>query len=554
MRLVPLILPASLAILVALVAAGAAPASAGPQVPEVGRAELPEAGTCAPIAAASVTWVTVGEPGFYRIDGDPTDVGSEALFAHLTRQAQAAANGGSNHEVWILVSGRRVWQRVVDVLQLCPKSGVFRVGLQVRAEGSDALYGFPLFLPVGTGPGVTSTGTARKLPVVMQVVRDEPSDPLRLFAAAQSAAARFGPVVADLSIPPDASVQDAVRAIDLLYRAGCVAVRTPTRMGARNIRQPGPVRISVNGRPLSADAMQVEVPPIQPRKSPWPDSGAAQAGSFGLVLEPIPTGDGSAGAASRMAPLPSYAETGREVPTEAWNASGERVRDWAVKVGPWLGRVLQPGKTEFPGDLLVKRRRQLEGVEQMFAEARQAFPGADRVVVATVRLQAFLFRGADAVGRVDVTLDLSGEPPSVVFGSWVPGQYPPGARLPPRETDPFAAGVPGHLRVWLEGLLAGGKARGASAVPLAPESRVLANLPDVAHPSVLDALRRRQAAVENLVGWLRATPYDRVFVATVEGSAAVTMQGRIVGLLRFAIESEGGGLRLSSMKAKAAPR
>jgi hypothetical protein len=554
MRLAPPILSTALALVVALLAAGAPPAAAGPQVPDVGRAELPEAGTCAPIAGASVTWVTVGEPGFYRIDGDSTDVGTQALFTHLAQQAQAAANAGSNHEAWILVSAQRVWQRVVDVLQLCPKSGVFRVGLQVRAEGSDALYGFPLFLPVGRGPGVTPTGTAHELPVVMQVVRDEPSDPRGLFAAAQAAASRFGPVVADLSIPPDASVQDAVRAIDLLYRAGCIAVRTPTRMGARNIRQPGPVRISVNGRPLLSDAPTVDIPPIQPRKMPWPDSGAAQAGSFGLILERIPTGDGSAAAASRMAPLPSYAETGREVPPDAWNASGERVRDWAVKVGPWLGRVLQPGKTEFPGDLLVKRRRQLEGVEQMFAEARQTFPGADRVVVATVRLQAFLFRGADAVGRVDVTLDLSGETPSVVFGSWVPGQYPPGAHLPPRETDPFATGVPGHLRVWLEGLLVGGKARGASAVPLAPESRVLANLPDVAHPSVLDALRRRQAAVENLVGWLRATPYDRVFVATVEGSAAVTMQGRIAGLLRFAIESEGGGLRLSSMKAKAAPR
>ena len=555
MRLVSPVLPLmSLAVVLAVLVGGAPPAEAGPQVPELGRAELPEAGTCAPIDAASVTWVTVGEPGFYRIDGDPTDVDAATLLTHFVQRAQTAANAGTNHEVWILVSARRVWQRVVDVLQLCPKSGVFRVGLQVRAEGSDALYGFPLFLPVGKGPGVTPSGTARKLPVVMQVVQGEPSEPRRLFAAAQAAASRFGPVVADLSIPPDASVQDAVGAIDLLYRAGCIAVRTPTRMGARNIREPGPIRISVNGRPLTGDELTVDVPPIQPRKAPWPDSGAAQDGSFGLVLEPIPTGDGSAAPASRMAPLPSYAATGSEVPADAWDASGERIRDWAVKASPWLGRVLQPGKTEFPGGLLVKRRRQPEGVDQMFAEARATFPAADRVVIATTRVQAFLFRGADAVGRVDVTLDVSGEEPTVVFGSWVPGQYPPGAHLPPRETDPFAAGDPGHLRVWLEGLLAAGKARGASAVPLTPESRVLANLPDVAHPSVQSALQRRAAAVDNLVGWLRATPYDRVFVATVEGSAAVTMQGRIAGVLRFAIESEGDGLRLSSMKAKAAPR
>ena len=31
-------------------------------------------------------------------------------------------------------------------------------------------------------------------------------------------------------------------------------------------------------------------------------------------------------------------------------------------------------------------------------------------------------------------------------------------------------------------------------------------------------------------------------------------QGRVAGVLRFVIESEGGGLRLSSMKAKPAPR
>lgn len=554
MRPVQTVVLPALVVLAVLLSAGAPPAEAGPRVPDVARSQLPEAGTCAPIQGASVTWVTVGEPGFFRINGEAADVGTQALFAHIAREAQAAANQGGNHEVWILVSSRRVWQRVIDVLQLCPKCGVFRVGLQVRAEGSDALYGFPLFLPVGKGPGVQATGTARRLPVVMQVVKDTPSDPQRLFAAAQAATERFSPVVADLSIPPDASVQDAVRAIDMLYRAGCIAVRTPTRMGARNILEPGPVRISVNGRALTASPIPVELPPIQPRKTPWPDTGAAQAGSFGLILEPLPSGDGSAAVATRLTSLPSYASTDSEVPAAAWKASGERVRNWGVKVSPWLGRVLQPGKTEFPGDLLVKRRRQPQGVDQMFADARRVFANADRVVVSTARVQAFLFRGADAVGQVDVTVDMSGEEPSVVFGSWVPGQYPPGAHLPPRETDPYAAGVPGHLRVWLEGLLAAAKKRGTSAVPLAPESRVLANLPDVAHPSVGAALSRRQAAIENLVGWLRATPYDRVFLATVEGSAAVTMQNRIAGLLRFAIESEGGGLRIATIAAKAAPR
>ncbi len=241
-RLAPVLLP-PLAVVFALFVGSPPEAHAGPQVPEVGRAQLPEAGTCAPIQAASLTWVTVGEPGFFRIDGDPADVDAKTLYAHFVRRAQAAANEGASHEVWILVSAGRMWQRAVDVLKLCPRAGVFRVGLQVRAEGTDAQYGFPLFLPVGKGPGVTRTGTARKLPVVMQVVKAEASDPRRLFAAAQAAVSRFGPIVADLSIPPDASVQDAVRAIDLLYRAGCVAVRTPTRVGARNIRHAGPVRI-----------------------------------------------------------------------------------------------------------------------------------------------------------------------------------------------------------------------------------------------------------------------------------------------------------------------
>jgi hypothetical protein len=314
------------------------------------------------------------------------------------------------------------------------------------------------------------------------------------------------------------------------------------------------VQIAISGRPLESDPLDVTLTPIRARKQPWPDSGAARPGAHRYTLEPVPSGDRTAPVPTRGLPLPSYAEDGREVPPAAFAASAEAVQDWAGILGAWLQRVLQPGKTQFPGGLLVKRRRQGRGVDQFFAEARQTFPGAELVTVSTVRVRLLLFKGADAVGHVDFTILLSAKELGLVFGSWVAGEYPPGARLPPRATDPYAARVPGHLRVWLEGVLAKARLHGKSELPLATEADVLAQLPAVAHPGVRAAIAGRDAHLQNLVGWLRATPFDRVVVATAEGSAAVLHGGRVAGVLRYALEAENGELRLSSMKARAAPR
>lgn len=93
-----------------------------------------------------------------------------------------------------------------------------------------------------------------------------------------------------------------------------------------------------------------------------------------------------------------------------------------------------------------------------------------------------------------------------------------------------------------------------AALPLTSEAEVLSHLPAVAHPGVRGALAARGQALEHLVGWLRATPYDRVFIAAAEGSAAVRDQGRVVGILRFVLEAENGELSLVNLRPRVAPR
>jgi hypothetical protein len=170
-------------------------------------------------------------------------------------------------------------------------------------------------------------------------------------------------------------------------------------------------------------------------------------------------------------------------------------------------------------------------------------------------VQAYLFQGEKIVGKVDTTLHTSGDVLDVIFANWVVEDFPGDLTLPPAETEPYAAGVPGQLRVWLEGLLAAARARGAGALPLASEADVLAELPPVAHAGVRAAMERRMPAFEALVGWLRATPYDRVYLAAVDGQAGVhALDGSVVGVLRYGLEGEAGSLSLSSLTAKVAPR
>lgn len=547
---------------VLLVIALSSPGYAGPQVPPLGAGDLPTAGTCGPLPRENLTLVTIGEVDWYRLDGDGRDLRGEELYEILMARSRAAADAGVPHDVWVAVSRERTWGQVVQVLALCQRTGLFRVGLQVQAESGEGVMGFPLFLPDArsTTSGAVPGARSYALEVRMERPRKNPlpapppSSAVNLYAAARKAVQRFGMVVAEASIAREVPVQDAVRAIDLLYRAGCAGVKLPWRVMRREHVEPV-VQVFVQGRLLVPEPAPVEVPPIRARKTPWPDSGAAQPGALALPLEPIPSGDTRSPTTRAVVPLPNYAAQPSGVPAAAMHGSGEAVFDWARRLGAGFQAVLRPQNPAFPGPLLVRRKRQGMGVDEFFRAARQTFPVTAGVTVSTARLQGWLFRDNEIVGRVDLTIDVTRPQPSIVYARWVAGPYPSaGVRLPPEQTDPYAGGVPGHLRVWIEGALAAGRVQGASALPLASEAQVLSQLPLVAHAGVRAGLAQRGAGIDNLCAWLRATPYNRLFVEAAEGSAAVKDPRGVSGILRFALAAEGGELALSSLTARAAPR
>lgn len=537
------------------------PALAGPRVPAISLPDLPEAGTCAPLPTTNVTWVTVGEIGFYRVDNDPRDFEGRELYDILSARSRKAAEAGTPHDVWITAARNGPWVNIVQVLQLCQQTGIFRVGLQVRAESGDGVMGFPLFLPGGTQQAPPGAGTTARLlevrmaPPPNPLHATPPSNPDLVYAAARNAVERFGPIVAEASVHWSARVHEAVRVVDLLYRAGCAAVKLRNRIMTRKETGPPTIQIWVQDRLLKETPATTQAPPIGPRKTVWPDCGAARPGALAYDLEPLSPGDGTSSPATHQRrALPNYAATGQEVPPGAMRASAQAVLGWAGRMGTSLGMVLKPGRTAFPEPLLARRKRQGLGVQQFFREARAAFPGPERVVVGTTRVQAYLLRENGIVGQIDLTLCTSGERLDVVFGSWVAGEYPSNLTLDPVEVDRFAAGVPGHLRVWVEGTLAAARVRGPGAVPLATEEDVLAQLPAVARAGARRALAGRLATLGNLVGWVRATPFDRLLVLKVEGTAAIHAHDRIEGILRFDLDPEQGELSLASLTPRVAPR
>lgn len=429
------------ALLLALAGAALAPAAwAGPQVPDLTVDQLPVAGTCAPIQGPHVTWLTLGEPGWFRVDEDPTDVAVDAVEAHLRQHGERAAAARAPADVWIVAAANREWSQVVQLLTLCEQSGIYRVGVQVRAESGDGIMGFPLFLPA---PDTTApTGVPKGRALKVKVVRPLPtelsplkapvrSDSSRLYAAATRAVESFGPIVATVSIKRDVSVQDAVRTLDLLWRAGCAGVRLPVLVMAHRQAEPY-VEIYVQGRLLEAEPIEMEIPPVRPRTSPWPDHGAAQPGAYAMDLEPIPTpGETSADETLRLKPLPSYAASGQGVPAQAMQSTETTVQRWGESLGRWLTVALGPPPINLPETLLARRKRQGLGAQDFFADARSSFPEPDSASVGTVRLLAYLIQGTTPVGRVDVTMSLAGRRPTVVFGSWATEQAPADFGMPP---------------------------------------------------------------------------------------------------------------------------
>jgi hypothetical protein len=492
--------------------------------------------------------VTVGKPGWYRVDGDPRELDPDGLAGVLQTGADEIRGRGGVPEVWMRAAREEAWEQVSNAVLTCQGVGIWRVGLLVSAESGDGLMGFPLFLPHRASVEGEGTGTARRLEVDVKAQPRRPSHGSRLFAATQVAVERFGPIVADVRIGPEVGIGHAVRVLDLLWRGGVAAIRIKYGMMGRPVT--GEPEIHVEGRLLPETALEAEPPAVRPRAEPWGDDGAAQPGALGWALEDLPSGP--AGTGEEVAPLPSYAGAGGEVPVEAIAEAQDALATWSKDLSASLTNLLTT--SQFKEDHLVERKRSASEADRILAPARRAFPTATEARVTTLRIHVFLFRESQPVGKADVTLDLSGERPGLVFGAWVAEAFPERITLPPMETDPFASGVPGHLRVWIEALFAALKVRDEGSLPFATEAEVLRFLPAVAHPGVRAALAGRPDAVKTLAEWLRARPYDRLYLLPSEGNAAVAVDRAVGGVLRFGLESEDGQLRLNNLTPKVAPR
>ncbi|MHC5010332.1 MAG: hypothetical protein ACYTG6_05190 [Planctomycetota bacterium] len=367
-----------LSLTVLLVVVCAAPVAFAERVPPVLPHEMPVAGTCAPIPSTGLTWVTVGELGWYRVDRDPREIDGDGLTAVLAAHAKAASEAGATHDVWIVASKDKTWAQISNVVLTCQAVGLYRVGLQVASESGDGLMGFPLFLPrrVGGDEAAPAGRVARGLPVDVRSAGDRPSHLSTLYAAVSAAVERFSPVVVEVKLGAKVNLQYAVSVLDLCYRAGCAGIRLKhSIMGRRTTGEP---LITVQDATLGPVAYDIEIPPIRPRKTYWPESGAGQPGALSWNLEPVPNPRAAAGGEEEDPTLPNYAATGGEVPTPVIQAAQRSLLDWASNMGrAFTGYVQWTGPTPpFPGLLLASRKRQPIEAARMLGTLRETFPPA----------------------------------------------------------------------------------------------------------------------------------------------------------------------------------
>lgn len=576
---VRLLLPALLLPAVLLLGAPAAVRAEG-GVPDVAADDLPVAGTCAPLDTTDVTRVLAGAEGGFRVDGAPTVLDEAGLTAALKQKA-GGRPGLNRHSVWVTMSAAQPFLPLVELRRACMNAGVFRLGLEVRSEDGAPGFGFPLFLP-GNPPTREAGAPApkgRRLALELDRWEGAESNPRRLYAAAVKAAQSSAPlpVVAEVSLDANLSVQHVVTCLDMLYRGGVAGVRVKfrSRPSARISRgyegpdsanaRPGAARETIplhliarivvspsDKRPLGPTEPVLALPPAAPRKAPWSDDGAEQPGAFTLELEDLVAPANGPREEEDEGPLPSYAGRREGVPTQVVVTADRAVAAWSAKLGRVLGDALNRkwALTEH----FVQRLRDVDKLGAAVSPLVEMFPGTTKVVPSTLRLDVYLVRGVSVVGKVETTLHIGGSAMSLVFARWVVEDFPTGLNLPPAAADPFAAGVPGHVRVWLEAAFNTVYRQGAAGLPLAPENEVLAQLPTVAHENSRRSLGARAAEFDVLSKWLQVTEYDRLLVLPRGATAAVHAGGRVAGILSYGIESEDKELRLLSLTGRAAPR
>lgn len=568
LRLVPLLLPAALL----LSALAAPPAAADERVPTIRNAELPVAGTCAPIRSDDVTHVMAGERTtvkWFRVAGLNEPLEYEALIELLKQRA--GTQQPSTHAVWITASARHAWVHVIRIRQACLLAGIYRIGVRVRSEATGKVLGFPLFLP----PKVTGTPTGKAgllririntvgqkkadvVPGVEKKVR-APSDVGYVYAAARRAVERrprfaVDEIVSSLWIATNAPLQYAVSAIDLLYRGGCAGVKL--RNGARvpPLKYEAIPKLEIQGGMVSRHPQTLKAPPIEPRTQPWPIVGAGKPGWVDLQVVDLPPAAGAAAPVKkRAAPAvrPNYAAQATGVPPAVMRSVDEGALAWTRQLGADLlagVKGTKPLKERFV--IALRRDEVLPGI---LATVRRQFPDATRIVPATLQFHAFLFGEGKLRGRADATLAMVGGRLQVVYGHWRPLDPNASITLAPFAVDPFAAGDPAAWRIWFEGVFHDVKQRGRSALPLASAETVTPYFPAVARPSVSNRIAGRGPALEQLAREIARTPYDRVVLTPHKGTAAVYAGNRVVGVLYFGLSAEEHELRLDELTPRRAP-
>ncbi|MDJ0976171.1 MAG: hypothetical protein QNJ98_17050 [Planctomycetota bacterium] len=535
-----------------LLGLAAGPAFGDERVPLIGNANLPVAGTGAPMARQNVTHLLVGELGYYRVADMRDRVLTRTQLRELLKQRAGTARP-SPHEVWITAHKDAIWARVRVARHLCQEVGLYRVGLRIRHETEPKILGFPLFLPAG---GSTARpGKASRLPVVLEAKAEEPSSDVRiLYQAAKSARERYKQdVVAEMRIHNNVRVQTVLTALDMLYRGGCIGVsikslrNVPTtavapHVGVRIVRHPRARDVILPEKPITA----IEVPPVAARTQPWPIDGANQPGALGMELLELPVrGETQPRIVEDVSkPLPFYLRRGGVPPAEQRLAES-RLRGWSTYLGQEiLAGVRRDGRV---AQQVVVRQRELTKLSDLMTPVERAFRDAEAIRVGTMKVDVLLSRGGRPVGLFELELLMGPAQVAFVTMRSLPGEIPPDVVLPPEAVDPYAAATPGRLRVWIEAQMAAIRQRGEAAVTLAPERDVLAGCPAARQAALRQELATRRGEVQRAVRTIRALSFDRAFITVRNAMATVTAKGQVVGRIDLGIEAEEGELRINRM-------
>ena len=536
---------------------GAVATAAPDPVPRIRNDQLCVTGIGAPLARENVTHVMVGEIGSYRVHGINGVLGYAALVRVL--QSRVGSTLPSPHEVWVTASHTQTWGHIVRVRNACAKAGIYRVGVRVRHEATGRVLGFPLFFPATLDSGAPS-GEGTRLPIEVEPARSEKSsDPTALYDAAKTARERFGkPVVADVRITNSVNLQYSLRVLDMLHRAGCVGVRVRV-LNFFGEAKPGATVALKIVRPRGKDAFlpskslrEVEVPIPAPRTTPWPIDGANQPGAFRLELLELPArGD-------KLQEPRRYANPNQVLPNHIRDGGvSKSMRDkvqayignWAGDLSNALTRALRKPSL-LKKELVVRLRPEEKRLMLIPGELRN-LGGANRIRMRTLGLDLLFFHEGQPTGHARARLLLSGRSVYLLSIAPVAGALPPAHDVPPEAVDPFAAGVPGAVRVFFESVVLDAKATGRVA-QLAPTAYAAALLPPEEAVQVQVADRTRQADAGRFAAQMRNLRFDRLILHPTDATAIADEAGanKLVGRLTLGIESEEQELRVQSLRAR----